>query len=410
MGIPSGHVWRGDGLYIVPVDAPNPNKDRDGFLRKAMGMQQIEVYAKAIQSKHALFLFDSCFSGSIFETSRAIPESISYKTSKPVRQFITSGGADETVPDRSIFRQQFIAAIEGEADTDREGYVTGSALGEFLQKKVMNYTRGSQHPQYGKIRNPNLDKGDFVFQVAKAMPVEKPSRPVEVKKDSEPDVEEPVKPRFSIDEIKKQVEVEKPRWDKNLEEMKTAYAQVKAYEAEDIPFETKAKVWQQFLDAFTEDNPYSNEDKELREDAKKQVERWKTERARIADEKTRKEAEEAQKRVARKEKEAEVARKEKEAEEAKRKAEQLIITYNGLQWYVGPDKDTNWDEANAWVNSLSVGGGGWRMPTRAELNGLYHKGMGSRNMPPEFKTTAATPPSLGSLRCVPDDDVDYLLI
>jgi hypothetical protein len=38
------------------------------------------------------------------------------------------------------------------------------------------------------------------------------------------------------------------------------------------------------------------------------------------------------------------------------------------------------------VKGLSVGGGGWRMPTRAELKGLYHKGMGSRNIPAEFKT------------------------
>jgi uncharacterized caspase-like protein len=58
----------------------------------------------------------------------------------------------------------------------------------------------------------------------------------------------------------------------------------------------------------------------------------------------------------------------------------------GLQWYVGPDKDTTWDQASSWVKGLPVGGG-WRMPTRAELRGLYHKGMGSRNMPPEFKTT-----------------------
>ncbi|MBI3600722.1 MAG: caspase family protein, partial [Nitrospinae bacterium] len=80
--------------YIVPVDAPNPNKDPAGFMAKAIDMQQIEVYAKRIQSKHALFLFDSCFSGSIFALSRAVPENISYKTAKPVRQFITSGGAD----------------------------------------------------------------------------------------------------------------------------------------------------------------------------------------------------------------------------------------------------------------------------------------------------------------------------
>lgn len=149
--------------YIIPVDAPNPNRDRDGFLAKAMDMQQIEVYAKRIQAKHVMFLFDSCFSGSIFSLSRAVPENISYKTARPVRQFITSGSADETVPDKSIFRQQVITALNGEADIDRDGFVTGTELGEFLQNKVLNYSRGAQHPQYGKIRNPNLDKGDFVF-------------------------------------------------------------------------------------------------------------------------------------------------------------------------------------------------------------------------------------------------------
>ena len=154
--------------YIVPVDAPNPNRDKAGFVAKAMDMQQMELYARRIQAKHALFLFDSCFSGSLFSLSRAVPENITYKTSRPVRQFITSGSADEFVPDQSVFRQQFIAALEGEADSNRDGYVTGSELGDFLQDRVVNYTRNAQHPQYGKIRNPNLDKGDFVFALPKA--------------------------------------------------------------------------------------------------------------------------------------------------------------------------------------------------------------------------------------------------
>lgn len=151
--------------YIVPVDAPNPNRDKDGFLDKALDMQQMEVYAKRIQSKHALFLFDSCFSGSLFALSRAVPENINYKTQKPVRQFITAGSANETVPDESIFREQFLAALNGEGDSDKDGYLTGVELGEFLQKTVVNYSKGSQHPQYGKIRNPHLDKGDFVFEI-----------------------------------------------------------------------------------------------------------------------------------------------------------------------------------------------------------------------------------------------------
>ena len=167
-----GHTVRqsyGDEMgYIVPTDAPNPNRNQPGFMSKAMDMQQIEVYARRIQSKHALFIFDSCFSGSIFALARAVPAAISYKTAQPVRQFITSGSADEAVPDKSVFREQFVEAIGGEADGNRDGYVTGSELGEFLQDKVVNYSRNAQHPQYGKIRSPNLDKGDFVFALPKA--------------------------------------------------------------------------------------------------------------------------------------------------------------------------------------------------------------------------------------------------
>ncbi|MBF0554951.1 MAG: DUF1566 domain-containing protein [Nitrospirae bacterium] len=56
----------------------------------------------------------------------------------------------------------------------------------------------------------------------------------------------------------------------------------------------------------------------------------------------------------------------------------LTDTGTGLQWYEGPDKETNWDQANSWVANLTVGGGGWRMPTRAELRGLYAAGMRKR--------------------------------
>jgi len=119
-----GHTIKqsyGDDMgYLVPADAPNPHYDKNGFLATAMDMQQIEVYAKRMQAKHVLFLFDSCFSGGIFALSRAVPEHISYKTSQPVRQFITAGGANEKVPDESVFRRQFQAALRGEAE--RKGF------------------------------------------------------------------------------------------------------------------------------------------------------------------------------------------------------------------------------------------------------------------------------------------------
>jgi len=62
-------------------------------------------------------------------------------------------------------------------------------------------------------------------------------------------------------------------------------------------------------------------------------------------------------------------------------------TRSGLEWYAGPDKNTDWDDAKRWVANLNVDGGGWRMPTRKELKSLYKKGAGSRNMTSLLKTT-----------------------
>jgi len=162
-----GHTIKGaqgpEMGYMIPVDAPMPGKDRGRLRAAAISMLEIEIYAKQIDAKHALFVFDSCFSGSIFGLTRAIPAAISDKTTKPVRQFITAGAADQEVPDDSVFRRQFVAGLAGEADMNHDGYVTGSELSQFLEYTVINYTRGAQTPQYGKIRDPFLDKGDFVF-------------------------------------------------------------------------------------------------------------------------------------------------------------------------------------------------------------------------------------------------------
>ena len=59
----------------------------------------------------------------------------------------------------------------------------------------------------------------------------------------------------------------------------------------------------------------------------------------------------------------------------------------GLQWYVGPDQDTNWNQAKSWTENLTAGGGGWRMPTIPELKALYQKGAGRNNIDPIFQTT-----------------------
>lgn len=251
--------------YIVPVDAPNPNGNLDEFRKLAMSMQRMEEYARRINSKHAIFFFDSCFSGSLFSLSRAIPEDIRYSTAKPVRQFITAGNENETVPDVSIFRRMFVTGLDGDADTDKDGYITGSEFGLFMQKFVINYSKGAQHPQYGKIRNPNLDKGDFVFAS---------------KYNSYISDAPPSKKNFSLSDLENEankIEV-KSAWKLKLTEMKQGFEQVKNYQDRSIPSELKVAAWQKFGNSFNEDNPYTDEDNSLLKEAKENVEYWKAHR------------------------------------------------------------------------------------------------------------------------------------
>ncbi len=151
--------------YIVPVDAPDPDKDYAGFLEKAISMEKLEQISNLIRSKHVLFAFDSCFAGSIFRASNGRPSPfIQEQVTNPVRAFVTAGTENERVPDESVFKTVLIQGLTDRyADRNRDGYVTGEELGAYLREEVINYTGGAQHPQFGKINNPKLDKGDFIF-------------------------------------------------------------------------------------------------------------------------------------------------------------------------------------------------------------------------------------------------------
>jgi uncharacterized caspase-like protein len=221
----SGHgetLEEADGTklgYIVPVDAPDPKRDETGFVRKAIDMRQLETIAKRIRSKHVLMAFDSCFSGAIFNMVRSSPSPyLLEKVSLPVREFITAGREDERVPDRSVFKTCFLQAIRDKlADRNGDGYVTGEELGAYLQEEVVNYTRKAQHPQFGKINNPKLDKGDFVFMTAQN------TQAVDSKNEQGRHESEAL--RQQLDGVKKDLEAEKLRQEieqtrKQLEQLK----------------------------------------------------------------------------------------------------------------------------------------------------------------------------------------------
>ena len=151
--------------YLVMVDAPLPETDAINFKLKAVDLALLITQTKLVQSRHALFVFDSCVSGTILNLrTGGTPAHISDRVKQPVRQFITAGRANEQVPDYSVFKQEFLDLIQGRVeDPFPDGYITGEELGNHLATKVPEYNNGAQHPQHGKIMDPQLNKGDFVF-------------------------------------------------------------------------------------------------------------------------------------------------------------------------------------------------------------------------------------------------------
>ena len=403
--------------YIVPTDSPLMTSDPRGFTRTAVSMSDMEDLALRIKSRHVLMAFDSCFSGSIFALGRAAPAYITRKVAQPVRQFITAGNEEETVPDRSLFKRVFVDGIQGEADHDRDGYITGSELGSYLQKHVVTYTNDAQHPQFGRIRDPDLDKGDFVFVLAGGT-------------DTGPDLRQQ-----RIDNLLKEADALFSRNDLTTPQGANAlerYNQVLRLDPlNSRAYSGKKKIVGKYVEwarSRCEAGNYSRAERFLSSAEKvsehdvrvwrlgEQIRKAKQKASADAERKKREElarqqaAEEAT-RKARLEKErqakAEAASKEQARKEAKRKRQQAtqsverssdgryskdsqgVITDSrtGLQWYVGPDRDTNWYDAKKWMEGLNVAGGGWRMPSRSELRGLYQKDKGSRNMDPIFQTS-----------------------
>ena len=149
--------------YLVMLDTPHPENAAE-FDLYSVDMVKFVSDSKKIHAKHVLFMFDSCFSGTVLNLrNRVTPSHITDRIKNPVRQFITAGRADEPVPDKSEFKKAFLNLLEGRVEEPTpDGYLTGVELGDYLYRTVPKFSQG-QHPQHGKIHDQQLNTGDFVF-------------------------------------------------------------------------------------------------------------------------------------------------------------------------------------------------------------------------------------------------------
>ncbi|MCC2112652.1 MAG: hypothetical protein KDJ16_11510, partial [Hyphomicrobiales bacterium] len=58
-----------------------------------------------------------------------------------------------------------------------DGYLTASEIGLYLSSELTNYTEEAQTPRYGKLRDPDYDRGDFVFALPARLTAPSPAAP-----------------------------------------------------------------------------------------------------------------------------------------------------------------------------------------------------------------------------------------
>jgi formylglycine-generating enzyme required for sulfatase activity len=111
-------------------------------------MGVLEDVSEVIPAKHTLFLLDCCFGGLV--VSRAAPP-VAAGLSNRARQVITAGGEDQTVLDaggsgHSVFTQEVLDALGGDADLDNDQVITFGELFNHVGRTVEAMTSGRQTP------------------------------------------------------------------------------------------------------------------------------------------------------------------------------------------------------------------------------------------------------------------------
>ena len=149
--------------YIIPVNCP----EKENYLVNAISMSTLHEVAQHIHAKHILYVMDSCYSGiALLAKGTDRGEFIAAMTEDPVIYMITAGKADEKafeVSGHGVFTYYFLRGLKGEADTDKNEVITGTEIGAYTQKWVLQASTKNlnkqQTPHFGRIDG----EGEFVF-------------------------------------------------------------------------------------------------------------------------------------------------------------------------------------------------------------------------------------------------------
>ncbi|MGO8182599.1 caspase family protein [Rhizobium leguminosarum] len=165
--------------YMVPVDAPNPATNEDGFYKKAIPLSYIAYKADEIVVRHAFFAFEACQAGDIMKQLRPLGDPaarvihpmpapkfpngyiLSDEAARRTRQFITAGALGANVTQKGVFTVTLAAMLR--IDRSADGFLTGAGVMNRVRELVPGYESG-QVPEVGW--SPISNSGDMLFGVS----------------------------------------------------------------------------------------------------------------------------------------------------------------------------------------------------------------------------------------------------
>ncbi len=155
--------------YLVPVDA-----QKDHYSQYIKLDSLLEEIGK-LPARHILVILDACHSGfAIGEAMKSFRDIDTYQQdllTRLSRKIITSARSDQLAQDNgpvahhSLFTGVLIDGLNwGKADLDRNGVITSSEMGLYIQQEVAQYTESQQTPDFGAFHLD--DRGELVLSLS----------------------------------------------------------------------------------------------------------------------------------------------------------------------------------------------------------------------------------------------------
>ncbi len=138
--------------YLVPWDAQLNN------VSKSVTVDHLKEFSRRIASKHTLFLLDAGIRGwevtapqQLSLEGRLAPEEDTEKRAVQVLLATEKGEPLAEQDSRSIFVTAVLEGLKGAADGNKNGWLMASELGTYVQRRVEEESKGTQHPQFVQL-------------------------------------------------------------------------------------------------------------------------------------------------------------------------------------------------------------------------------------------------------------------